>query len=410
MIHYFYISDNLRFWMLKNFQTSKYNLIIFFKINFFLVVPFILYGQNEIILGIEKTDKYIPLLKNKNIAIVSNHTSNFNKTNNKIHLVDSLRNYELKILKVFAPEHGFRGNSDAGEKITNSIDPKTGIPIISLYGIKKKPSKKDLESIDVIIFDVQDVGARFYTYLSTLHYVMESCAENNIELIVLDRPNPNGHYIDGPVMEKESMSFVGLHPVPIVYGMTIGEYALMINGENWLNSIEECKLKIIELTNYDRFSKYDLPDRPSPNLPNLKSINLYPSLCFFEQTPVSVGRGTTNQFQIIGKPDWEKTNYKFKPVSMYGAKYPKFENEVCNGYNLKNEDYLSKVSLKWLILAYNNEKDKENFFRSGFHRLAGNKTLEKQIKSGLSELEIRITWQEGLKKFKKLRNKYLIYN
>jgi uncharacterized protein YbbC (DUF1343 family) len=396
--------------MLKNFQTSKYNLIIFLKINFFLVVPFILNGQNEIILGIEKTDKYIPLLKNKNIAIVSNHTSNFNKTNNKIHLVDSLRNYELKILKVFAPEHGFRGNSDAGEKITNSIDPKTGIPIISLYGSKKKPSKKDLENIDVMIFDIQDVGARFYTYLSTLHYVMESCAENNIELIVLDRPNPNGHYIDGPIMQKESMSFVGLHPVPIVYGMTIGEYALMINGENWLNSIEKCKLKIIELTNYDRFSKYDLPDRPSPNLPNLKSINLYPSLCFFEQTPVSVGRGTTNQFQIIGKPDWEKTNYEFKPVSMYGAKYPKFENEVCKGYNLKNEDYLSKVSLKWLILAYNNEKDKENFFRSGFHRLAGNKTLEKQIESGLSEVEIRITWQEGLKKFKKLRNKYLIYN
>ena len=239
---------------------------------------------------------------------------------------------------------------------------------------------------------------------------MESCAENNIELIVLDRPNPNGHYIDGPVMEKESMSFVGLHPVPIVYGMTIGEYALMINGENWLNSIEKCKLKIIELTNYDRFSKYDLPDRPSPNLPNLKSINLYPSLCFFEQTPVSVGRGTTNQFQIIGKPDWEKTSYKFKPVSMYGAKYPKFENEVCNGYNLKNEDYLSKVSLKWLILAYNNEKDKENFFRSGFNRLAGNKTLEKQIKSGLSEREIRITWQKGLNKFRELRNKYLIYN
>ena len=410
MIHYFYISYNLKFWMLKNFQISKYVIVILIKINFFLIVPFILYGQNDIITGIEKTDEYIPLLKNKNIAVVSNHTSKFYKTNNKAHLVDSLLSYGINIYKVFAPEHGFRGNSDAGEKITNSIDPKTGIPIISLYGKKKKPSKADLENIDLIIFDIQDVGARFYTYLSTLHYVMESCAENNIEIIVLDRPNPNGHYIDGPVMEKESMSFVGLHPVPIVYGMTIGEYALMINGENWLSNGLKCQLQIINLSNYDRMSKYILPERPSPNLPNLKSINLYPSLCFFEQTPVSIGRGTENQFQIIGKPDWEKTNYQFKPISMLGAKYPKFENKICNGYNLKSEKYLSQISLKWLIIGYKNEKDKENFFKSGFHRLAGNKTLERQIINGLSEKEIKKTWTQGLNNFRKTRKKYLIFN
>tara|TARA_B100001175_G_scaffold140832_1_gene119516 strand:- start:251 stop:1279 length:1029 start_codon:yes stop_codon:yes gene_type:complete len=342
--------------------------------------------------------------------VVSNHTSKFYKSKNKTHLVDSLLSRGVNILKVFAPEHGFRGNSDAGERIVNSIDSETGIPIISLYGNKKKPSETDLKNIDIIIFDIQDVGARFYTYLSTLHYVMESCAENNIELIVLDRPNPNGHYIDGPVMESESMSFVGLHPVPIVYGMTIGEYALMINGEKWLKNNMKSKLKIIELSNYNRNSKYILSERPSPNLPNLKSINLYPSLCFFEQTPISVGRGTTNQFQIIGKPDWEKTNYQFKPISMSGAKYPKFENQICNGYSLKNEKYLSEISLKWLILAYKNEKNKENFFKSGFHRLAGNKNLEKQIKNGVDEIEIKESWTEGLKKFKNIRKKYLIYN
>ena len=396
--------------MLKSFLASKFSLIVLFKINFFLFVPFILFGQNEIKIGIEKTNKYIPALQNKKIAVVSNHTSKFYKTKSKTHLVDSLLRRGINISKVFAPEHGFRGDSDAGEKIINSVDSKTGIPIISLYGNQKKPSEKDLKNIDVIIFDIQDVGARFYTYLSTLHYVMESCAENNIELIVLDRPNPNGHYIDGPVMERESTSFVGLHPVPIVYGMTIGEYALMINGEKWLKNNLECKLKIIELSNYDRKSKYILSERPSPNLPNSKSINLYPSLCFFEQTPISVGRGTTNQFQIFGKPDWGKTNYQFKPVSMSGAKYPKFENQICNGFNLKNEEYLSEINLKWLILAYEKEKNKDNFFKSGFHRLAGNKTLEKQIKNGLTEIEIKESWSEGLEKFKNIRKKYLIYN
>ena len=395
--------------MLKNFQISK-SIIVFIKINFFLIVSLNIVAQNNTIIGIDKTEEYLPLIIDKNIAIVSNHTSQFIKESKSIHLVDSLLKLNVQVKKVFAPEHGFRGNLDAGEKIINSIDEKTGIPIVSLYGKKRKPSFEDLDEIDVIIFDIQDVGARFYTYLSTMHYVMESCAENNIELIVLDRPNPNGHYIDGPVMTKESMSFVGLHPVPIVYGMTIGEYAKMINGEKWLRNNLNCKLKVIEITNCDRNKKYKLTFKPSPNLPNQQSINLYPSLCFFEQTPVSVGRGTEKQFQVIGTPYWENFKFNFTPKSMPGAKYPKHENLTCYGLNLENEEYLSKIDLKWLILAYKNEKNKDNFFKSGFHRLAGNKLLEEQIKKGLSEKEIRKTWKNGLDNFKLIREKYLIYN
>ena len=395
--------------MLKNFQISK-SIIVFIKINFFLTVSLNIVAQNNTIIAIDKTEEYLPLIIDKNIAIVSNHTSQFIKKSKSIHLVDSLLKLNVQVKKVFAPEHGFRGNLDAGEKIINSIDEKTGIPIVSLYGKKRKPSFEDLDEIDVIIFDIQDVGARFYTYLSTMHYVMESCAENNIELIVLDRPNPNGHYIDGPVMTKESMSFVGLHPVPIVYGMTIGEYAKMINGEKWLRNNLNCKLKVIEITNYDRNKKYKLTFKPSPNLPNQQSINLYPSLCFFEQTPVSVGRGTEKQFQVIGTPYWENFKFNFTPKSMPGAKYPKHENLTCYGLNLENEEYLSKIDLKWLILAYKNEKNKDNFFKSGFHRLAGNKLLEEQIKKGLSAKEIRKTWKNGLDNFKLIREKYLIYN
>jgi len=395
--------------MLENFQISK-SIFVFIKINFFLIVSLNIIAQNNTIIGIDKTEEYLPLIIDKNVAIVSNHTSHFIKENKSIHLVDSLLKLNVQVKKVFAPEHGFRGNLDAGEKIINSIDSKTGIPIVSLYGKKRKPSFEDLDGIDVIIFDIQDVGARFYTYLSTMHYVMESCAENGIKLIVLDRPNPNGHYIDGPVMTKESMSFVGLHPVPIVYGMTIGEYAKMINGEKWLKNNLNCKLKVIEITNYNRYKKYKLSLKPSPNLPNQKSINLYPSLCFFEQTPVSVGRGTKKQFQVIGTPYWKNFKFNFTPKSMPGAKYPKHENYTCYGLNLENEQYLSKIDLKWLILAYKNERNKDNFFKSGFHRLAGSKLLEEQIKKGLSEKEIKKTWKNGLENFQLIREKYLIYN
>ena len=376
--------------------------------------------KDRVILGDEKIEGILQQVYGKRVAVVGNHTSviQADLVENPTHLIDTLIARDVNIVKAFAPEHGFRGNLDAGEKIVNTVDLKTGLPIISLYGDKKKPDKNDLKNIDVIIFDIQDVGARFYTYLSTLHYIMEGCAENNIDLIILDRPNPNGHYIDGPVMKKESMSFVGLHPVPIVYGMSIGEYAKMINGENWLNNSylkattnnSKCKLTIIEMSGYNRLEKYKLPEKPSPNLPNQKSINLYPSLCFFEQTPISVGRGTNKQFQIIGSSDWEVTNFNFTPKSMKGAKYPKFENILCNGYNLENEKYLSKINLRWLILAYKKEKNKETFFRSGFHRLAGNKELENQIKNQISESEIKKSWEKDLNDFKKIREKYLIYN
>tara|TARA_B100001057_G_scaffold163618_2_gene164265 strand:+ start:1158 stop:2348 length:1191 start_codon:yes stop_codon:yes gene_type:complete len=396
--------------MLRRTLFSRLNIIlIIFKINLFLVYPSLIHSQNSLRIGLEKTKEYLSQINNKKVGLVSNHTSKFFLKNKSIHFVDSLIKHGVEIDKIFAPEHGFRGELDAGEKITNSIDSKTGIELISLYGKKRKPSESDLSNIDIMIFDIQDVGARFYTYLSTLHYVMESCAENNIKLLVLDRPNPNGHYIDGPVMEKESMSFVGLHPVPIVYGMTIGEYAKMINGEGWLKNGIKCDLEVIRMDNYYRDMKYELKEKPSPNLPNSKSINLYPSLCFFEQTPISVGRGTNLQFQTIGLPTWKKTNFSFTPKSMPGAKTPKHQNKKCYGFNLTTENHLSKVSLEWLILSYEKSENKDDFFRAYFFRLAGNKTLEKQIKSRMSEKEIRKTWVPGLNEFKKIRKKYLIY-
>ena len=269
-------------------------------------------GQNKLVYGIERTDQYIKFLSDKKIGLVTNHTSKF-YVNKPIHLVDSLINRGINIEKIFAPEHGFRGDVDNGEKIDNSVDVKTKIPIISLYGNSRKPSKKNISKLDIIIFDIQDVGTRFYTYLSTLHYIMEASAENGIKVIVFDRPNPNGHYVDGPVLENNAKSFRGMHNVPIVYGMTIGEYALMINGEKWLKNKAVCDLEVIEMIGYDRRKKYSYR-KPSPNLPNEKSINLYPSLCFFEQTPVSIGRGTNLQFQIIGHPDWIDKNFSFKPV------------------------------------------------------------------------------------------------
>jgi len=365
-------------------------------------------GQNKLVYGIERTDQYIKFLKDKKIGLVTNHTSKF-YINKPIHLVDSLINRGINIEKIFAPEHGFRGDVDNGEKIDNSVDVKTKIPIISLYGNSRKPSKKNISKLDIIIFDIQDVGTRFYTYLSTLHYIMEASAENGIKVIVFDRPNPNGHYVDGPVLENNAKSFRGMHNVPIVYGMTIGEYALMINGEKWLKNKAVCDLEVIEMIGYDRRKKYRLKEKPSPNLPNEKSINLYPSLCFFEQTPVSIGRGTNLQFQIIGHPDWRDKNFSFKPVPMIGAKYPKHNGILCYGQNLSNTEYLSRIRLDWLINSYNKSNDKENFFGNSFHEIAGNFELEKQIKMGLNPVDIRESWEMGLESFKKIRKKYLIY-
>lgn len=373
--------------------------------------------DEKIIPGANLTAKYVPLLKGKRIAIVANQTSiiekksKFNPNINSFHLVDYLHNSkEIEVAKVFAPEHGFRGKADAGEHIKDGIDSKTELPIISLYGKNKKPSKEQLENIDAVIFDIQDVGVRFYTYISSLHYVMEACAENNIPVIVLDRPNPNGHYVDGPVLEMEHQSFVGMHPVPVVYGMTIGEYGKMINGEKWMKNGIQCDLTVIPIKNYTFNKKYNLPVKPSPNLPNETAINLYPSLCFFEGTNVSAGRGTDSQFQIYGSPYLKEMNYTFTPKPNDGAKYPKHKEKVCYGEDLSESKYLSELDLQWLIKAYQQTDKKEEFFNKFFTKLAGTKLLQSQIEKGLSKTEIEKSWKKDLDKFKKIRQKYLIYN
>ena len=360
--------------------------------------------------GAESFKIYLPMLEDKKVGVVAHQASLlFNKIENQ-HLVDFLVKNEVDVKKIFAPEHGFRGKADAGEKIRDYYDDKTGIPIISLYGKNKKPSKENLKDIDIVIFDLQDVGVRFYTYISTLHYVMQSCAELKIPIIVLDRPNPNLHYIDGPVLEKEYSSFVGMHPVPIVYGMTIGEYALMINGEGWLENGLITELKIIPIQNYSRTSMYELPKRPSPNLPNSQSIALYPSLCLLEPTVISIGRGTENQFQIFGHPELKITGYSFKPLPNFGSKNPKHNGIVCYGKNLSKVPKPKKIELKWIIEAYKYFPNQNDFFLKGFNLIAGNDKLKQQLISFSSEKEIRKSWEPQLKLFKKIRKKYLIYN
>mgnify|MGYP001343880384 CR=1 FL=1 len=367
-----------------------------------LLSSFGVYAQ-KLVLGAERIDKILKTIDNKNIAIVGNQTS----VVNQVHLVDTLISLNQKIISVFSPEHGFRGVEDAGAKVDNEIDKKTGLPIISLYGKNKKPTSEQLIGIDIIIFDIQDVGARFYTYISTLHYILEACSEKNIKVVILDRPNPNGHYVDGPILEEKYKSFVGMHQIPIVHGMTIGEYATMIVGEKWIEN--NCNLEIIEMINYNRNNNYELPIKPSPNLPNSKSINLYPSLCLFEGTNVSVGRGTDKPFQHFGSPFLKFYSYAFQPKSGPGSKYPKHENKTCVGKNLENYPYLSSINLNWLIESYNQTNNKEDFFNSFFDKLAGTDKLRTQIISGLNEKEIRSSWKTGLKEFKKTRTKYLLY-
>ena len=375
------------------------------KQNIIILLLLSAFGSNaqQLVLGADRIDKILKTIDNKKIAVVANQTSRVND----VHLVDTLLSLQQKIISVFSPEHGFRGIEDAGAKIDNEIDLKTGLPIISLYGKNKKPTSEQLKEIDVVVFDIQDVGARFYTYISTLHYVLEACGEDKIKVVVLDRPNPNGHYVDGPILEKEFMSFVGMHQIPIVHGMTIGEYAKMIVGEKWIKF--DCNLEIIEMNNYNRNDFYDLPIKPSPNLPNSKSINLYPSLCLFEGTNVSVGRGTNQPFQHFGSPFLKFYSYAFQPKSGPGSKFPKHENSTCFGKNLNNYPYLNSLNLSWLIEAYNQTNNKEDFFNSFFDKLAGTEKLRTQITSGLSDQKIKESWEPGLKEFKKTRAKYLIY-
>jgi uncharacterized protein YbbC (DUF1343 family) len=357
----------------------------------------------ELVLAAERTNLYLHHLENKKVGVVGNQTSMIANT----HLVDSLLSLGIDIVKVFSPEHGFRGIADAGAIIKDGIDSKTGIPIISLYGKNKKPKDEQLQGIDILVFDIQDVGVRFYTYISTLHYIMESAAESNIKVIVLDRPNPNGHYVDGPILDTAFQSFVGMHPIPIAHAMTIGEYAKMINGENWITT--KCELIVIEMENYTHNTNYDLPIKPSPNLPNARSVNLYPSLCLFEGTNISIGRGTDYPFQHFGAP-YMKSNYSFMPKSGEGSKYPKHEDIMCFGTDLRfQEDYLTAINLNWIIETYKECSEKEEFFNNFFNTLAGTDKLKKQIIAGMTVREIKASWQEGLEEFKRIRRKYLIY-
>ncbi len=368
--------------------------------------------------GANQIETYLKLLKGKKVGIVANQTSvvfkdeKSNEVGSNSHLVDTLLSLKILVKKVFAPEHGFRGTADAGELIKDGLDKKTGIPIISLYGDNKKPKPEQLQGIEIMVFDLQDVGVRFYTYISTLHYVMEACAERNIPMIILDRPNPNGNYIDGPLLEKEHSSFVGMHPVPVVHGMTIGEYAQMINGEKWLKNGLQCQLNVIPVKNYSHQTKYNIPIKPSPNLPNDLAIKLYPSICLFEGTNVSVGRGTSKQFQVYGSPFLYKDYYPFRfvPQPNEGAKSPLHQGELCFGRDLSSNVASNSIELKWLIEAYNHSIDKKTFFNDFFTKLAGTKKLRVQIEQGLSEKDIKETWTKDLNNFKSTREKYLIYN
>jgi len=366
--------------------------------------------------GIYETDTYLPLLEGKNVSIVANQASVIGA----LHLADMLIKEGVNVVKAFCPEHGFRGTADAGQKVDSGKDEKTGLEVVSLYGNNKKPTKEQLKDVDVMVFDLQDVGVRFYTYLSTLHYVMEACAESNIPVIVLDRPNPNASYIDGPVLDTANYrSFVGMHPVPIVYGMTIGEYAQMINGEGWLKNGIKCNLTVVPCKNYNHQEKYILPIKPSPNLPNERSIELYPTLCIFEATCISVGRGTDMQFQVLGHPlykDVIDNAFVFTPKPNEGASNPLLNGKECYGFDLSDDNVIhwhhDKLNISLIIKMYELFPDKANFFNKNnmLEKLIGTKEFRKQIENGASEDEIRKSWTKGVENFKQIRNKYLIYN
>lgn len=360
--------------------------------------------------GAQRTEAYIPYLMGKKVGVMANQTSRIGL----VSLVDTLVSLGIDVKKIYCPEHGFRGDASDGELIANGKDTKTGLPTISVYSTNRKPTPKDLEGIDILVFDIQDVGMRFYTYISTLHYVMEACAENNIEVMVLDRPNPHGYYTDGPILDTAYRSFVGMHPVPVVHGMTIAEYAQMINGERWLANGIQCKLKTITCANYTHDSLYQLPVRPSPNLPNMTAIYLYPSLCFFEGTVISLGRGTDFPFQVYGHPLLTKMSFSFTPLSRQESVNPPLINQLCHGVDLRNYNtdslvHTRRINLGWVLSVYALFPDKENFFRPYFDTLAGSDQLRNQIITGMSETDIRNTWEEGLATYRVMRRKYLLY-
>ncbi|TPE42874.1 exo-beta-N-acetylmuramidase NamZ family protein [Pontibacter mangrovi] len=356
-------------------------------------------------MGAEQLDLYLPALQGKRVGMIVNQTSTIGDT----HLVDTLLSRGVEIKTIFAPEHGFRGEADAGAHINDGNDPKTGLPIISLYGSNKKPLPEQIKDLDVLVFDIQDVGTRFYTYISTMHYVMEAAAENGKEVLILDRPNPNGHFVDGPVLEMDQKSFVGMHPIPIVHGLTVGELAKMINSEKWLKGGVQAKLTVIPMANYDHTMPYELPVKPSPNLPNAQAIALYPSICWFEGTNVSVGRGTPTPFQLIGSPSYQKKDFSFTPVSTPGATNPPHKDEVCYGKDLTNVEVADKIDLAYLLDMYQNSTNQEKFFNNFFERLAGTTKLREQVIAGKTEAEIRASWEPALSNYKTMRKQYLLY-
>lgn len=362
--------------------------------------------EKELVLGAERTSAYLSKIKNKRVGLLVNHTSRIGEQ----HLVDFLLEKGIRVEKIFAPEHGFRGKADAGELVIDNIDPATGIPVISIYGKNKKPSEEAMQGLDIVIFDIQDVGVRFYTYISSMHYMMEACAQNGVQMMVLDRPNPNGHYIDGPILEPEFRSFVGMHPIPVVHGLTVGELANMINEEGWLDDSLMCDLTVVKMENYNHSDGYSLPAKPSPNLPNDQSIGLYPSLCFFEGTKMSVGRGTHFPFQVVGYPDPRFGQFSFTPESIDGmAKHPKFEGKECFGVDLRKCVLPTKLDLRYVMQFYKKWEGKESFFTNYFNTLAGTDKLRSQIEKGHTMEEIRKSWEAGLEKYRDLRVKYKLY-
>jgi len=367
-------------------------------------------AEEKVITGAERMSEYMPMINGKTIALVANQTSLVGET----HLVDTLRSLGISIKVIFAPEHGFRDLADDGTTIQSGTDPMTGIEIISLYTRKRKPAPEDLEGVDYVIFDIQDVGTRFYTYLTTMSYVMEACAENGVPMIILDRPNPNGYYTDGPILDTAFSSFVGIHPIPVVHGLTFGEYSAMVNGEGWLAGGIKCDVTVVGCMNYTHETLYQLPVKPSPNLPNMNSIYLYPSICFSEGTVLSCGRGTTFAFQVLGAPNMPDRGFSFIPEPMPGATNPRHKGLVCYGLDLRNalSDGLVPspgINLEWIISAYKDYPEKERFFNGYFDTLAGGTSLREQIQQGKTADEIKASWKSGLDSFKLIRNKYLMY-
>jgi len=368
-------------------------------------------NNTRVQVGAAQTQEYFPFLRGKNTALCVNHTAAIGD----VHLLDTLISAGINVVKVFAPEHGFRGDEEAGKTINNSVDAKTDVPIVSIYGQNKKPTKEQLQGVDVIVFDIQDVGVRFFTYISTLHYVMEAAAENNVNVMVLDRPNPNGYWVDGPVLDTAYKSFVGMHPIPIAHGMTVGEYAQMINGEGWLANKKQCNLTVIQMVGYTHFLRYQLPNHPSPNLSSMAAVYLYPTLCMFEGTCMSVGRGTEKPFCVFGHPDFSAGDMYFTPKSIpNAAENPPHLGVKCRGFDLtdyslnilKNSNF---IDVNLLIEAYKNYPNKGKFFTSFFDKLAGNKSLREQIIAGKTAEDIRTSWKKDLDTFKKIRKKYLLY-